>query len=651
MLAQFPVNQLSAHGRSHHGGGPARQRGMAALLLILLTGAALTALSMGMMSYVGGTQSSAVSVHARTQAEINAWSGIEAMRKYLNGKPVSVAAGLGNVNIRNAAGSVIARAVYEPSCSGNGGLSCFLVTGLSEGSSAVLEASFQQSGGGVVPEYLGSTAIINGHFNAAGGMFQVTGNGQQDDLIVDGNIKIGQISPSTVQTCATGSIEIGGQSSFGGSYSAHGDIWVHNTTAHDVSLWAKNIFLGQGAAGTFRSVKYQTTLASNKHHFNQLEGGGNLFADKNNPPTVSGTARIKGEVFQLGTPIEQLCSSQTGGFHCRQPQTTTEKWQLSGLLTAPNTNGDAAPVAPRCQTRIVTHDANQQESQANYIFFFDEKNSMRPTLRLQNLRVKEGAGFRELPAQNYDLTLNQNSMTILPGTAINLVTCWGGSCNLGNRQASTGWGELRGLRLPPGVVLFKSSARSNGNVLISAEGGHFLYNSLLGGGHLVLDSGGDSILRAPNFSIEGQGSQTTAIACKQTIYPAQLCDDRGHLKTWTDHNGQHKGIPIGNVAVLSNLDFRPNGWKIYGNVIVGKKLITGGAQVSIHGGLLIGDNRDQTNEVSQGGLNIDMSGLTQDQGYIVPGSGGTGGGDGAGGGTGGSGSSSAETRLVRVRAG
>ncbi|MCY1488007.1 hypothetical protein D9M68_216900 [compost metagenome] len=62
---------------------PARQRGMATILIVVLAGLALTVTALGVMHAVRGTQEKQVAVHASTHAQAGAWAGVEIFRHYL----------------------------------------------------------------------------------------------------------------------------------------------------------------------------------------------------------------------------------------------------------------------------------------------------------------------------------------------------------------------------------------------------------------------------------------------------------------------------------------------------------------------------------------------------------------------------------------
>ena len=60
-----------------------RQRGIATVLIVLLTGLGLTAGVLGTVSYVRDLQEQDRTAHAQTQAQMKAWTGAEVVQQYL----------------------------------------------------------------------------------------------------------------------------------------------------------------------------------------------------------------------------------------------------------------------------------------------------------------------------------------------------------------------------------------------------------------------------------------------------------------------------------------------------------------------------------------------------------------------------------------
>lgn len=644
-----------------------RQRGMAALLLVLLTGMSMSALTLGVMHYVRAAQDSNQAVHARTQAQINAWAGVEALRQYLQGKQTTDLAALDELAVRRADGSELARIRFQPGCANvAAGAYCFRIVGRSANSTATLEAGLQLTATSQDFARLGSALAVNGGLNVSGNLFQViNGSSGLGGVAVDGDINIEKISSSASSpTCASGNIKIGGNGQYTGSYLAGGDILVFGgANARDVSLQARSVVIGgnaedgrvrPGGASRYQRISYQQFLATGPVEIDSLQGGGNLYVPS--PwllPTLT-LGSIGGRALTLpdyNTAAQPAsCRLDGKGFVCSEPPASGNTVTLPRLTVA---TPQTIPLVD-CQTALVNQDANRLAAQANYIFYFDDQNGGRPTLRIQHLRSSSGLDL----AGTYDLSQSTLSLTSFPGApTLPFMRCNGGSCRLWEKNAATGWGRLAGLELPPGVVLFKGTAANDGSVEISAAS-NVLYNTLLSGGTLRLSNTGLRQLVAPNFSGTAANPQR-AEACRQSVYPTQLCDDRGSLKTWQNAAGSHVGVPVGNMAVVVNGSFAPNGWQIAGNVVISKLILVSGQKVSIRGAVWVGDGdtlaSELPSEITNEGLEIDVSQLTPDQTYIDnggdgQGSGGSGGSGGGGSAGGGSSGTVSAVRIVRVRA-
>ena len=93
----------------------------------------------------------------------------------------------------------------------------------------------------------------------------------------------------------------------------------------------------------------------------------------------------------------------------------------------------------------------------------------------------------------------------------------------------------------------------------------------------------------------------------------------------TDATGvTHAGLPLANLAIGTNGGLSANSWQapngITGNVLLGRSLDTGGATLNIAGSLTVGANEPSATTITRGGLKLDTTRLTRDQGYLPGGS-------------------------------
>ena len=287
------------------------------------------------------------------------------------------------------------------------------------------------------------------------------------------------------------------------------------------------------------------------------------------------------------------------------------------------------PGAPFCDTRTDTFDAAAFRSSANYIFEFDANG--KPRLTIQHMKASDGTSIARA---DIDLTAVDPAPGTAPGAMvlrrINGVDFLG--CNyqspnnqysdalacLRNATPANGW-HLKGItKFPPGIALFIGPVTIDG--VDSSQG--TLTNTILSTGGVTLTGAGHGPLVAPNFA------SPLSSLCDGPFYPANLCDKSttpSSLAKWVDAKGdRHAGLPLANLAIGTNGDLSANSWDapngITGNVLLGKSLSTGGATISIAGSLTVGANEISPTTITQGGLKLDTTRLTPDQGYLPGGS-------------------------------
>lgn len=184
---------MKNHSALHHEPvRPNRQHGVAALLIVLLVGLSLTTIAMGAMSYIRGAQDSQMSLHAQTQAEIRASTGVQALTGFLQNQTQSVISTIASGTITPAgSGSPAASPVTfqaNTACPSSGNVSkpnyCFNVVARSGNATSALKTVFS-----------GGSQII-GNANLPGSIFAA-------GLVVDGNATLTGLSPNVA-------IQVGG---------------------------------------------------------------------------------------------------------------------------------------------------------------------------------------------------------------------------------------------------------------------------------------------------------------------------------------------------------------------------------------------------------------------------------------------------------
>lgn len=365
-----------------------------------------------------------------------------------------------------------------------------------------------------------------------------------------------------------------------------GDLSIQNLTA--AQLWGHSVLV-QGGSGTYTNVLSNGNFTSNTGTITSLIGGGDLWAKNGgcssstncwNFPTIKtgGAGAIAGKLYYsslktLGTTFAGLAVNQVN--------------------TSPG-----LPGVPFCDTRTAAVDANAYKAQANYVFEF--VNGV-PQLTVKNVsRSSGGASI----AGVYSLRSPSSAQTLLT----ELMTCNYGN-NKGCLQSGTTWTFAGVQKFPPGVVWFDGDVTIDGTTVN-------LLASLIGKGTLNLTGSGHQGLIAPNFS-------TPALICDGTFYPTNLCDkstSTSAFVTWTDSDAVVRtGLPIANMAILTEGGLSSSGWTIRGNVTLGQQLGTAGATTQIYGNITVGANVSSTTSITSGGLKVTTTQLTDSQKYL-PGS-------------------------------
>ncbi len=668
-ITLFPVNSRLTH-----------QKGIAALLLVLLTGLSATFIAMGTMAYVRGTQKSQRTVHAQTQAEINAWAGVQALTNFLGGNLNANFQTLGTLSFSRVSnnGPTLSTATYQAGCSSNTGTTatvCFDVTGTSAQSNVTLRITYQVTGAGAPPPSVSITSpmVFNGSLLVTGGGLDVTGHKDLKNITVNGDLKVTSAAESDVSGCATGDISIdgGGIASDGYLHSSGGDITITGQGDKNAAIWGENVTI-TGGGGGYKSIKANGNIVStnagqlevgfmhannittkpggifhevkvnndytlgnagdNYRVFGTLTGGGDFYVDsKDHLPVVTGAGVIAGMV-RIGDPGAE---NSTGGVAYTD--------SVSNLLTNQLGTHPGLPGLPKCEVKVTAFDVNDMIEQANYIFYFDA-NSKHPMLRVQNVSDRDGNPIDQV------FDLKRNNIQTFKG--YDFFKCgWGsGDCvsQWGRMNPNDGW-YFNGLHsFPSGIVVFGGVGTPEDEDLDATQftldgiadspslGKDPMYNTLLSTGTIKLTQGGGlKKITAPYFA-------QAEDVCNRDFYPTQLCqkkeDGSGfEFKTTVNDEGKAtKSHPLANNAIVVNKNLDIGGWALTGHVVVGEELTNHSNETTIEGGLMVGlnlseDEPEGESMVTAGGLVANIDGLAAEQ--LLTGIEGTA--TGAGGGTGG----------------
>ncbi len=390
-----------------------------------------------------------------------------------------------------------------------------------------------------------------------------------------------------------------------------GELWVQMLDLNR-QLWGYNVTINNSYGGRYPEILAAGNFtAGGTPPIGKLVGGGFLW---------STTGGCSSSTNCWNFPSFGSSNNPIAGGIFYSPDKTPKAGGL-GTLVAANQVGTSPglPGAPFCDTRAHRFDADSFRSAANFIFEFEDG---KPILTIQNMGARDGTTINRA---KIDLTTvdpvpatSPANMTLRRIGGEDFLGC--GNQTPGNQHAdalsclrnatpATGW-VLTGItKFPPGIALFKGRVVLNG---IDNATQPVLANTLLSTGGVEIRSNAVR-LTAPNFV------SPVSSVCGGRFYPANLCEGANELKKWTDADGRERsGLPIANLAIGTDkdLDATAGNGNITGNVILGQGIRTGGATLSIGGSLTVGANKPSQTTITEGGLKMDTSKITSDQGYL-----------------------------------
>lgn len=286
---------------------------------------------------------------------------------------------------------------------------------------------------------------------------------------------------------------------------------------------------------------------------------------------------------------------------------------LPGIKTAQAGTTPGLPGVPYCDARVAPVSAASFKMQANYVF---QTVGGQPQLTIQNVKAQDGTSI--------DGTYSLKNPTATQKALLQkLMTCNNTTdpgCLTSLWQASTQTWVFNGVsKLPPGVLWFDSAVTVAGTY-----NGIDLIDGIYSVGAVNLTPAGHGKLIAPNFVNATGTGHAIADLCGAAYYPANLCASSTSLVTWKDEAGTtHTGLPIGNVAILTEQGLISNDWTIFGNVILGGGFSSGSSgNTVITGSLTVGSNQTSATSMQSGGVMVNVP-ANGDLNQLPTGSGGT----------------------------
>jgi hypothetical protein len=564
-------------------------RGVATLLFILLTGLSLGALVFGATFYVRGAQSQALTVHAQTQAQLKAWSGVEVLRQYLflSGAEGAAALQAGQWVTLNGLEGVSARVVSvaanDGNCS-NGTRVGFNLVGSSGGANSLLGVVYCASGGGVAavtdpggPD-VGKPVVINGPLTLSGDLKMIKTNGNEKvTLVVNGPVS-GNGSLSGINTLiANGDVTLGGSTSIDNVSSA-GSVDLSGSGNYTTVGALKNITLTGGVAAGSLAANGSVSILSNR--VTSITAIGSVSA------TEASIGSVKTQGSMTGTNTGITSSALVRGNYKESNDGSVASGQYGGTLSKQGWNtkiqmtrvpGLVVPITPLTfeTIQIPTIDAYAYRSAANYQFDRDRSNRTVVTVSQVN-GVPDGTYYLAGNADKQDYLCTGPSYAAANCPA---KICVGYSDSNSCFDYSGGTWSINGKAMAPGVVWFKGN--------LSAGVGTY-FNSFIATGNIT--TAGDNITKAVNYAGPGRATPAAKVegVCVNSrfgsLYPLNYCTGTGGATFVANPPGNivfAAGGQVGSTYVGGRIDLTASN-DVYGDVLAGDLVVTGGS-TTVHG--------------------------------------------------------------------
>jgi len=249
---------------------------MAATLMILFVGMALTVTALGMMYGIRGAQQQQVAAHATSPAESRVWSGVEWVRLYLQ-QQLTADSTLANVTV----GSLSISAT---------GLSAQIISKVASGSSTLVTATITATNNlatnTVQVVYLLTPATaasapasgnlppalqFNGDFNYTGGNLSITNGTTLANIAVMGVLTVSNGSKAYVSGCAKGGINLSG-----GGIADNATLNTEGTFTISSSSQPVNLTVGAKSVNVQQSGGSYVTITAGAFKANVLSGGSTI---------------------------------------------------------------------------------------------------------------------------------------------------------------------------------------------------------------------------------------------------------------------------------------------------------------------------------------------------------------------------------------
>ncbi|WP_185265786.1 hypothetical protein [Halopseudomonas xiamenensis] len=285
-----------------------RQQGIAAILILVMLGLALTASMLGSAHYLRASQQQHMVLHAQTAAEARVWTAAEALRLYLEavaqaGEWESFANSLAiPEQVSMDLDGFVKADIIALNNTPNPQLTARLAAKAAENSPAESAAVLEM----VYDIFLNSAPSpapgprtglrLNANLNYTGGGLEIVQGENMADFAVSGSLTVSSGSKAVTSGCAKGDMRYsGGGVEDGARLVSEGLISLQNMTApNNLMLWAKNIS-AQQHNGTYSSIlagAFSANVQAAGSVIGTVVTGGQLRSDDKIIPSKTGVAQI-----------------------------------------------------------------------------------------------------------------------------------------------------------------------------------------------------------------------------------------------------------------------------------------------------------------------------------------------------------------------
>lgn len=583
---------------------PGRQRGMATLMVMILTGTALTVTTLGMMYSIRSAQEQQMASHATVAAESKAWEAVELVRNYLDAAQKDDLSSLprGQSLATNVSGLSIK--VSDPYDATTGYMGFTVTANVAGNSPAAASSTINaiyavgSAGGGTTTP--GATIQFAKTLNLTGSI-NFTGL-QNTKFSVDGDANLSGSVTGLTNLETSGNISISGGIQVTEVF-ANGTLTLSGSASVSKGSAARDITNSSG--GTQGSLKTNATVNVSNGTTNEINAIGNV--------VIGGWPTTK--LVNSGATV--TCPSQWWGQY--------NAINAKGLSGCPSANvSNQVPTSTLTALNPISVarqkiDANDYKSSANYIFEY-VNNKIRVTVSGIN-GLADGVYYLGKYAYQNDRGYNDflctatdaNGNCTAPATPQGVRTlCEGQSTSNGCITYSGGKWTVSGKSLAPGVLWFNGALEmSNGRYYntviatgnISTSGDHKLWSLNYAGYNIVCNNEYPSGYRTADFA---------------NLYPTAFCD-----KT----NARLKSNALGNIAYLSGLYTGSTfsggvislgaSSEVSGSILAGDTFLTTGSS-TVHGYISAAGQGNSKNNAWEGSTTIDLSNMPSTYTPAIP---------------------------------